>query len=459
MQTSLPDLPFTNYGDAELRPNAPHSIDKTTPRNYPMTDLETLMHWASFPDDINQVIQSAIDHANLPLTPFILNIPTTTTFVENEQRLHAHAIYSLHGGVERVLQMFGVNGWFAMPGGGNAAIIGDPDFSWVMDGPPGQAAHLHPKLVVEYKTWWSVDLVIENLLGAFDGTRHDTLSTGSLHALEQTYGYMTFNNNKFGILTNWKRALFLRRAETQDRKTLEYYLVELGGPLSMLKAWVGMVLLARDNWFYASATPSRAPSGPHFRVTKAAREERDNAAGYHMQPVDGEYQCLPIDFRLCHFDISSARRGSGACILRAQLSIGGNMTQVVCKIVDITRYSEVANSLEDEACAYAALEYLQGDVIPIVRGFYEVWGMLRFLALEPVGDAIPEDEPIDHTLRMKMRTALQRIHDAGFIHGDIARRNFCRTENNKVFLVDLEGSQLSVNPADLINEMNQVDEL
>ncbi|KAF8309970.1 hypothetical protein F5887DRAFT_1091772 [Amanita rubescens] len=179
-----------------------------------------------------------------------------------------------------------------------------------------------------------------------------------------------------------------------------------------------------------------------------AREEREapvaNAAEYHMRPVDGEYQRLPIDFHLCHFDISSARRGSGACILRAQLSVGGNMTQVVCKIVD-----------------YHALfrKYLQGDVIPRVRGFYEVWGMLRFLALEPVGDAIPEDEPVDHALRMKMRTALQRVHDAGFIHGDIARRNFCRTENNNIFLVDLEGSQLSVNPANLIHEMNQVDEL
>jgi hypothetical protein len=78
---------------------------------------------------------------------------------------------------------------------------------------------------------------------------------------------MTFNNNKFGILTNWQRALFLRRAETSDRKTLEYYLVELDGPghISMLKAWVGMVLLAEDNWFYASPTISSAPPGRNFQ--------------------------------------------------------------------------------------------------------------------------------------------------------------------------------------------------
>src|ERR1700733_3012260 len=49
------------------------------------------------------------------------------------------------------------------------------------------------------------------------------MSRQSLEALQQIYGYMTFNCNKFGILTNWKRALFLRRSETSDRKTLEYY--------------------------------------------------------------------------------------------------------------------------------------------------------------------------------------------------------------------------------------------
>jgi len=76
---------------------------------------------------------------------------------------------------------------------------------------------------------------------------------------------MAFNNNKFGILTNWQRALFLRRPETSDGKTLEYYLVELDGPnnppISMLKAWVGVVFLAtKDDWFYASPTQSSAPA-------------------------------------------------------------------------------------------------------------------------------------------------------------------------------------------------------
>lgn len=304
---------------------------------------------------------------------------------------------------------------------------------------------------------------MENVVAAFNGTLDDAPSSRSLHALQQTYAYMTFNNNRYGILSNWRRALFLRRAETPERKTLEYYVVELDGsdqPLSMLKAWVGIALLAEDNWFYAS------PPGRNFRSSKTAWAERKvvfaDAEEYYMQPVNGAYDCLAIDFRLISFDRSFIRRGASDCTVRAQFvapSVGEHSLEVVCKVVDISRHPDVANTLEGEASAYATLQDLQGEAIPTVHGFYEVWGILRFLALEPVGNAISEDEEIDDALRMRMRAALQRIHNAGFIHGDIARRNFCRKENDDVFLVDLESCRASRNPAELADEMNEVDEL
>jgi tRNA A-37 threonylcarbamoyl transferase component Bud32 len=105
---------------------------------------------------------------------------------------------------------------------------------------------------------------------------------------------------------------------------------------------------------------------------------------------------------------------------------------------------------------------LQGEVIPKFYGFYQVWGILRLLALEPVGDAISEDETIDEELRLRMKTALGHIHKAGYIHGDIARRKFCRKksgEKTKVFLVDLEMCRRAEGPMELQNEMSQVDGL
>lgn len=96
-------------------------------------------------------------------------------------------------------------------------------------------------------------------------------------------------------------------------------------------------------------------------------------------------------------------------------------------------------------------------MISTLYGFYEVWGILQYLALEPVGNAISEDEQIDQTLRTNMKAALRRIHDAGYTHDDIARRHFCRTDNGDFFLVDLDRCGPSGDPYELDDEMDQVD--
>lgn len=434
----------TNYGQALLSPDF-HSSTKT--RTYP-----TLRSWTSFPNDVHQVIQSATNRLNLPPSPFTVGVSSKTRLVKAEEKIRAHAMVELHERVEDVVHMLGVVGCFDEPGSG-APIIGDPDFSWVMG-----RVQPHPKLVVEYKAWWVADLL--DLPGAFAGTRRDILSRQSLESLEQIYGYMTFNNNKFGILTNWQRAWFLRRAETDDRKTLDYFVVELDEPtppISMLKAWVGMTLLAEDEWFYASPTPPAR----NFGDTERMRAIRD-AEEYNSRPVNAEYRCLPLDYRLCIFDLSSARRGTNGCVVKAQfLQSSGlhNHLSVVCKAVDILRCPTTKALLRDEMLAYAALQTLQGQVIPILHGFYEVWGIIHVLALQPVGDAIPEDESINVILRKKMKASLRHIHDAGYIHGDIARRNFCTTLCGDVFLVDLERCRPAANQSELDNEMNEVDKL
>jgi len=127
--------------------------------------------------------------------------------------------------------------------------------------------------------------------------------------------------------------------------------------------------------------------------------------------------------------------------------------------MDALRYPEKVSTLEDEATTYAALEELQGKVIPKLYGLYEVWGILHLLALEPVGDAIPQDAEIDQTLLGKMEDSLQRIHDAGFVHGDIARRNFCRTESGDIFLVDLERCHATDDLSEPEDEMREVQRL
>src|ERR1700722_8573783 len=100
----------------------------------------------------------------------------------------------------------------------------------------------------------------------------------------------------------------------------------------------------------------------------------------------------------------------------------------------------------------------KGQVILTLYGFYEAWGILQLLALEPVGDAIPEDQQSNQTLCAKMKVSNTFIM-AGFVHGDIARRNFCRTEAGDVFLVDSEKCRPPEDPYELGDEMNEVDRL
>ncbi|KAF8798862.1 hypothetical protein BYT27DRAFT_7121811 [Phlegmacium glaucopus] len=86
MQTTLPDLPLTNYGQAILNPTF-HSSTKTAPRKHPRTDLANLNIWTSFPiqNDIHQVIQSATNCANLPPTPFTVGVSSKTRLVKSEE--------------------------------------------------------------------------------------------------------------------------------------------------------------------------------------------------------------------------------------------------------------------------------------------------------------------------------------------------------------------------------------
>jgi len=61
----------------------------------------------------------------------------------------------------------------------------------------------------------------------------------------------------------------------------------------------------------------------------------------------------------------------------------------------------------------------------MLYGFYEVWGILQLLALQPAGDAIRDDKPIDMILRDKMKATLRHINDAGDVPSVITSVGCC----------------------------------
>jgi hypothetical protein len=316
-------------------------------------------------------------------------------------------------------------------------------------------SHLYDQ--VEYKTKWAAPL--EDLVVYFRrNDPHNALEQQSIEAVHQLYGYMTLNENKYGVLSNMQHAWFFQRVETAGckGKTLQYY-----GPIdldidsvhspSMLKAFVGIILLAET-------TPTWSYPPPDPTTINAAITE---AQFYNSTPLSGSYPVLPLDPRLCHFDYTSVRhvsgRGSTARAALVRKSFTGGSLDVFCKIVDLFQSSDAINALNTETCNYATLQHLQGSVIPQVYGYYKVWGLLKLLALEDVGTEIPENAPIDIQTREMMKSALARIHATGYVHGDITRRNFCQRDN-LVFLVDLESLAVG-SSAEMEAELAAVDAL
>ena len=63
--------------------------------------------------------------------------------VWTEEDIRSRADAELHTTVQEILELLSIKGAFRTPGG-NHALIGAPDFSWVSTGDG------HPKLVVQY---------------------------------------------------------------------------------------------------------------------------------------------------------------------------------------------------------------------------------------------------------------------------------------------------------------------
>ena len=138
MQTSLPDLPFP-YIDPIYDPK--HSTSKSTPRRHPRTDLEHLVPWQSFDNDIHSAIEAVCTARNIPTgtTLSVGNNVTSVPGVNDEEALRAHASLVLHMAARDVLAYLGVIGGFRSSIG-SEVIVGDPDFCWV--------EREHPDLVV-----------------------------------------------------------------------------------------------------------------------------------------------------------------------------------------------------------------------------------------------------------------------------------------------------------------------
>ena len=248
----------------------------------------------------------------------------------------------------------------------------------------------HFLVQVKYTTKWAAPL--EDLSGYFrhrNVNRCSILEQQSIDAIQQLYGYLTFNETRYGVLSNLQHTWFFQHVETANckGKTLQYF-----GPIdidstslpSMLKAFVGIILLAEvRSSFHTSPTPGRYFDRSHPAILNcdAAILRRS----HRPTVVAGSYKIFRLDPRLCYFDRTSVRHAPrGCCTLRATLARGvvagalaGYDLKVFCKIIDLFQSRNSIDALKREVRNYATLQNLQGVVIPRVRGYYDALGTVE----------------------------------------------------------------------------------
>lgn len=117
-------------------PTDTRSSYKSKPRAFPRTDLRALDEWAPFNLDIDNAIHSAMQDQGLPqqMLCTVGSLCSRAKQLWNEEDIRTRTSEELHTAVEDVLNRLGIKGAFRTSGGGNCALIGEPDFSWVSTG-------------------------------------------------------------------------------------------------------------------------------------------------------------------------------------------------------------------------------------------------------------------------------------------------------------------------------------
>lgn len=369
----------------------------TTDPAYPCTDLSEFRCWREFPNLVTETENRARSHLMNPL-------PETATFVQDTPINDEVGVYiALSASMHRVLPLlaraFGLEQGIFTTIGGNKEVVGDPDFIY-------RPAHRSSKakVVIEVKTSWAFPMR-QPIIEAY-GKAKTMRSSKVTKAVQQIYGYMTFNHLRFGVLTTYEKTWFLRRTHEDTGGVLEVSDVfpRTDTP-SLLAGYLTLLREADTNWLHVSPTSSPHPSPGLPRKYASLSEAQD----------------VPVNkIRFIH-GVDRSRAGS---IVQGKYA----NEDVIFKVVDASKHADLAKELEREAEAYQELQKLKDKHILLEpRAYIRVWDMLEMLVLPRYEQNVKQylDSGGDLVIASKRcRDCLQALHDAGYIHGDVKRGNF-----------------------------------
>ncbi|TPX61474.1 hypothetical protein PhCBS80983_g01021 [Powellomyces hirtus] len=90
--------------------------------------------------------------------------------------------------------------------GGLSGVVGDPDIFWVT------GEFMKPKFVMEYKTPWVLS-VTGSIIPEYKNNSAEVVK-----AIQQLYGYLTFNDLRHGALSTYNVTCFFRQTYPSNGK-------------------------------------------------------------------------------------------------------------------------------------------------------------------------------------------------------------------------------------------------
>ncbi|KAF3927711.1 hypothetical protein ABW21_db0205219 [Orbilia brochopaga] len=311
----------------------------------------------------------------------------------------------------------------------NTINLGNPDRVFARTGAPSSSSShqgttsqddtLKARLVFEFKAPWELELP-DDLAKEYNDNEADG-NHKVVKALHQLYGYMTWNDIQIGVLSTYESTFFFQRDIKLGLRVSRKYKHSDTGSRSVVAALAYLChYVSTTGYHYCSPTDDGSPPGTHVMTFDPGT------------PLlhDGTWQKgLVIPWRDMQIRLHERLSQNFATVILAELrhrdhqSLANKQYEkpVVCKIYDLSS-STSAEQARVELKAYKHLESLQGKVIPrlFAAGLY--WGMLQVFVLERCGDPVPPKPP--RGFWSKVKEAVDALHNAFVIHGDLSLDNF-----------------------------------
>ena len=315
----------------------------------------------------------------------------------NEMGVQVSVFINIGKTLSNLLGAIGIPAHFSFPQGDNQVAFNPDIVCKILKENDEKLA-----VVIEVKPWWAFPMHDDAPNEYWEDIGRSNNESILVRGIQQIYGYMSFNYLRYGILTTYHGAYFLKRV---NQSTLLISAAKYINDPDYLKYWMYLIAEADAEGCYSSPT-----GDPFARKSLVPIKSADR---YTLSPINS----LQIQFS----DLINMKKGVDNGALGTVF--GGNLESqedIKFKMVDSFNTAGALQLCETEVMFYKQLEELQGSVIPKFYGYFNLHGFL-ILALQDCGSPINQTEFF--SLKTKIDKAVKKLDEFGVDQNDLECRD------------------------------------